>query len=238
MSSPFGAYLWKLLTRPFKLKIKNSDEEKDVERYVETLGELADTIKQTIFFIRRARVPAVAPDNALEVVGENRKIARYPEERNQYFRRRIQAAVQIYAEGGTNRGMKNALARIGYPDTEIYEIIIERARHDGLKKRNSTARYSGSQTKWSEFWVILNCEPGRQFSPTDLTILIDTIYKTKAGHAMPVKLVIQYKNLRVQHNGLYRYNRNMQHNPTVISLTPYYDAAAGKIQLNIDNAGG
>lgn len=237
-NSAFGSYLWQLLTRPFKLKIKTYDEEKDTRRYVFTLGKICDALKQSVFLLRRSRVPAVAPDEALDVLGDNRKLARYPEERNQYYRRRVQAAVQIYAEGGTNQGMKNALARIGYLDTEIYEIIHERARHDGLKRRNHKARYSGGQTKWSEFWVILNCESGRQFSPADLSVLIETIYKTKAGHAVPVKLIVNYKNLKLQHNGLYRYNRQVQHNPTDISLTPYFDAAAGRIQLDVDEIGG
>lgn len=232
MKSAFGVYLWSLLSRPFKLKVNDHNDEKDTERYVETLGEMADSLKQVIFLIRRSRVPAVAPDNMLDFVSENRKISRYPGERNQYFRRRIQAAVQIYAEGGTNPGMKNALARIGYPNTEIYEVITERARHDRLKKYNGTARHGGSKNCWSEFDVILKWEPSRQFTVADLLILIDVIYKTKSGHAMPRSLIVETNLFRHRHNGQHRYNREIKHDTQVI-LQPFYDAAAGKINLII-----
>ncbi|WIW70601.1 hypothetical protein [Anaerosinus gibii] len=229
--SNFSEYLYKLINRPFK--INQSGQVSDVELWTNMLGSILDGIKIAIFQIRRNRIVATCNDKAIDLHGNDRGISRYPEEQNKYYRRRVQSAYITYLEGGTNPGVKNTLSKIGYPDTVIYEVIVERAFHDGRKRYNGVCRHAGTNTHWAEFDITISLEAGRQFAPVDFMILIDVIMKSKAGHAKPRNLILEYKSFEFKHNGLKRYSGEIQHDPKRISLQPYYDIANGKVNLKV-----
>ena len=232
----FGAYFWRLLSRPFKLK--KTGEISDTERWTQAAGNALDGLKSAIFKARRARIVATADDKAIDLLGNDRGIVRYPGEIDKYYRRRVQSAYITYQMGGTNTGVVAALAAIGYPGAVIYEIIFERAFYDGRAKYNGKKRHGGTLTKWAEFDVTVFLEPGRQFAPVDFLILLDAIMKAKAGHAKPRFLTLQYSAFEFRYNGLYRYGGSFQHKPDQVNLTPYYDLAAGRVTLKVQGTGG
>jgi hypothetical protein len=232
----FGLYFWRLLSRPFKLK--KPGETSGTERWAEAAGNALDNLKQAMFKTRRARIVATADDKAIDLLGYDRGVVRYPGEQDRYYRRRVQSAYIAYQRGGTNAGVIAALSAIGYPGAVIYEIIFERAYYDGRAKHNGRKRYSGEQTKWAEFDITVFLEPGRQFAPVDFLILLDAIMKAKAAHAKPRFLTLQYSAFEFKYNGLYRYNGSFQHKPDQVNLTPYYNLAAGKVTLKVQGTGG
>lgn len=229
--SQFGEYLYKLLNRPFKIAAPG--EQTDIKRFSGTVGFVLDDLKQVIFKVRRSRIVETSGGKAVELHGKDRGINRYPDEQEKYYRRRVQSAYMTYQQGGTNPGVIHALAKIGYPDAVIYEIIQERAFHDGRKKYNGVCRHAGTNTRWAEFDITIGLEPGRQFAPVDFMILIDSIMKSKAGHAKPRNLNLEYKVFEFKHNGQRRYNGEFQHDPRRVSLEPYYDLANGRIELKV-----
>ncbi len=226
--SEFGNYFWRLLNRPLKLL-----EDSDTRKWVTALGEMFDGLKQSVFKMRRSWLVATAEGEALDQHGVGRSMPRYPGEKDEYYQRRLLAAFEIYQMGGTIHGTKEVLKQLGYPNTEIYELIRERVYHDGLRRYDGTGRHTGATTPWSEFDIIVGVEPGRQFAPADLAVLLDTVKRMKSAHAKPRSLILQYTYFHFRHNGQYRYNVSMQHNPTAISLEAYYQVVGDQITLTV-----
>jgi hypothetical protein len=231
--SGFGLYLWRLLSRPFKLR-----QGTDTERWAQTAGAILDDLKLAIFAARRARIVATADNRAIDLLGRDRGIVRYPGEIDKYYRRRVQSAYISYQMGGTNAGAIAALAAIGYPGALIHEIIFERAFYDARARYDGTKRHGGTLTKWAEFDATVFLEPGRQFAPVDFHILLDVIMAAKAAHAKPRYLTLQYSAFEFRYNGQYRYGGAIQHKPDQVNLTPYYDLANGRVTLKVQGTGG
>jgi hypothetical protein len=232
----FSLYLWRLLSRPFKLG--EPGKVTDARRWVLAAGAILDGLKLAIFAVRRARIVATADEKAIDLLGRDRGIIRYPGEIDKYYRRRVQSAYITYQRGGTNPGVIAALAAIGYPGAVIHEIIFERAFYDGWARHDGKRRYAGALTRWAEFDATVFLEPGRQFAPVDFLILLDVIMKAKAAHAKPRYLTLQYSAFEFKYNGQHRYGGTFLYRPDQVTLEPYYDLASGRVTLKVQGAGG
>lgn len=163
----FKEYLWKLLTRPFKLK--NDTESKC---YVDVLGDVQEEAKRAMFKLRRSWVVGTATGKALDLLGEARGIRRYTGEADASLQRRVDSAYEIYMLGGTVPGMLQGLTSLGFPDSQILE------GQEGLS--------------WAEFVVVLGLDgDGRLDSAEAYCRIWETLCLTKAAHTMPARLQIQ-----------------------------------------------
>jgi hypothetical protein len=143
------------------------------------LGVSFDDVKAVLFKARRSWLINTSSGEALDLHGEGRGIIRYPGETDELYARRVIAAYEIYAQGGTLPGMKRVLELIGYPDAVIHEL------------------YKDDPARWAEFNVKFGLEPTRPLTTLDFEILRATIRKIKPAHTMPAKIMpsIEFKDV-------------------------------------------
>ena len=138
----FGEYLWGLLTSALR---RSADG--DLRKWVDAWGAQLDLAKAAIFKLRRSWLIATAQGQALDVIGQGRKLPRYPGETDDDYRLRLSAAWEIYRRGGTIPGMPEALRLIGYPEADIYELYKDgpvSPFHNGarlLRRRDQALRW-------------------------------------------------------------------------------------------------
>lgn len=118
--SSFAAYLWSLLSRPFKRQTSG-----ETGKYVETLGGVLDAAQEDIFAVRRAWFVDTAPDEALPYLGDDRGIARLEGESNHDYRQRIKQAFEWYYWLGTKKGMLSAIALVTDVPCQILEYQLD-----------------------------------------------------------------------------------------------------------------
>lgn len=181
-------YLWDLLRSALRAVLPS-----DVRIWVDTLASSLADLKQAIYSLRRAWVLATAAGEALDLHGQDRGLPRYPGETDDLYRRRLQAAYYIYAMGGTNDGLKEALRVLGYPNAEIYELFkdgVVTPLHNGQSLYNAAAAHRGGN-RWAEFKVLTDIEQDRPFTANDLALAKQTIKKTKASHSKLAAFVLK-----------------------------------------------
>lgn len=184
----FSDYLWALLPKSFKGKQDN-----DASKWVGVLGDSLDTAKAAIFLSRRAWLIATASGNALDNHGRTRGLPRYPGESDDLYRRRLLAAYEIYALGGTSRGIIRALELMGYPHAQVHELYrdgVVTPLHGGTYVYDGQARHRGG-VRWAEFRVIMGIEDDRPFTRDDLAVIQAEIYRMKPAHTMPTGLALE-----------------------------------------------
>lgn len=88
---------------------------------ISALGAALEVELQRAKLIMLARLLKTAPTSALNLLGEDRQISRYPDEPAEAFRARALAAWETYPWGGTIRGLIEALRAAGYNNVTVEE---------------------------------------------------------------------------------------------------------------------
>jgi hypothetical protein len=107
------------------------------------------------------RYTTALPD-AMQLVGEERGLPRYPNEEMSDYRERVASAWTIYAEAGSTAAIVHQLAAAGYPDAMVQKTIaspwpaVPANNVDAIK---TTADY------WSQFAVVIPFTPGKTPTP-------------------------------------------------------------------------
>jgi hypothetical protein len=163
----FGEYIYSLLIGPLK---KTGS---DISILCQSLGSRYQEIKDMIFSIRRAWVIETAPKWALDLHGQDRLLPRLPDEPDETYRRRLQSARTIYALGGTDPGIIDAMARLGFTAT------IQNVRQiDPLR--------------WAEMNIYLEGNIDEVLLAPTENAIIKAIKDTKASHSKVADLAIAY----------------------------------------------
>lgn len=148
-------------------------------------GLVFDQIKEAANRMRRNWYIGTCDDDALKERGRERRFYRYPSETKEQFRQRLNAAVEIYAEGGTLPGMTKLLQRLGFPNAVIHELYKDgsipsyyngQSRHDGQ-------RIYDAEKRWAEFKVVTDIDRNATLTPADYTRLVRAINEAKPGHS-------------------------------------------------------
>ncbi len=163
----FGEYIYAQLVRPLK---KTGS---DIYILCQSIGSQYQDIKDTIFDIRRAWIIETAPGWALDLHGKDRNLYRLPGEPDNTYRRRLQSARTIYALGGTNPGIIEAMARLGFQATiqNVREIDPDR---------------------WAEMNISLAGNIDEVLTAPTENAIIKAVKDTKASHAVVADLAISY----------------------------------------------
>ncbi|GAB6100447.1 hypothetical protein JCM16358_23260 [Halanaerocella petrolearia] len=167
----FFNYLWGLLNRP----LKKGEENK---KWLTTLGEELDELKQSIFDVRRAWLVKTAPKNGLELLGEARGLPRYKGEDIELYRERVLAAFDTYQQGGTYPAMKKTLSVLGYPNSEIQLL------------------YKTDPDRWAEFNIFLNQEKINETQ--NLDIVKKEVRRIKQASSLPNYIATYYQKLIIR----------------------------------------
>lgn len=97
--------------------------------YLEELGGQKDALLEKAAEAIRARLIALATDDALNVLGVERGLPRYSSDTTSTYRARVQGAWNYWAGAGTVKGLVDTIALAGYTAT-----IIEAFRYDPIGK--------------------------------------------------------------------------------------------------------
>jgi len=164
----FGEYIYAQLVKPLK---KTGS---DIYLLCQAIGNQYQVIKESIFDIRRAWVLETAQKWALDLHGPDRNMPRLPNEPDETYRRRLQSARTIYALGGTDPGIIDAMARLGFQATIQNVRDIDPAR-------------------WAEMNIYLAGNNDEvMLAPTENAIL-KSVKDTRASHALVADLAISYR---------------------------------------------
>ncbi|WP_299427970.1 phage tail protein [uncultured Meiothermus sp.] len=131
---------------------------------IEGHGRLLDEHAEWVATAIRARHAELAPEDALNLLGAERGLTRYPGESLETWRDRVLGAWEFWTWAGTEHGMQTALAQLGYSSAIV-------------------PRWLSVPADWSEFDVFIY--PARRSfdgSPAERHRILSIIGQVKAGH--------------------------------------------------------
>ncbi len=170
--------------------------------WLAAMGQLKDTVAGWAKEAVKARMPALAPSDALARIGQERGIGRGIVEPETNYRARLQAAFTAWQWGGTAYGLLLALVAAGYPSPIVQ---IQNARQYSLDANGNLVNSNlampvnlgGSPIRWSDFAVFIS-QPWPSWwggsapadGSTDQQTVANIIRGWKPAHARNVKLVV------------------------------------------------
>lgn len=161
MFEKFSDYMWYLLHSPLKVKrLGNS-----IFTLFIVLGILFDEVKEQFLSIQKQGNILTATGRYLDLCGRDRNIPRLKNEDDESYRKRLLMKVEVAQRAGTLKGLEIALNALGYK-VEIRPAYLE------------------DETRWAEFWVILDEEIDRH-EIYDFKVIKQTVMEVKQASAKP-----------------------------------------------------
>jgi hypothetical protein len=158
----FGDYMYHLLHAPLK-KVKK--EENQLYIFFKVAGKLFDDSKANIFSVREMGNLISAKGIVLDWHGIDRKMPRFDDEHDDYYRKRLMLKKVIAEKAGSNEGILYALRSLGYEKSEIYPF------------------YKIDPERWSEFVVFLNSD--KPSLVNDIDVIDQEVMNVKLASSMP-----------------------------------------------------
>lgn len=184
----FAEYLYHLAHAVFK----RSEKDSDIDRFAQAIGPNYDDVMETIFLLREQALVATATGKALDVLGKERNMLRYPDEEDDLYRARLLSAYRIYSADGTIPGITEILRLIGYPNAklnELFKLGIIVPKFDGTHYYTGETVHKGG-SRWSEFTVSLGIDDSRSLARKDMELLRRTISQAKPAHTKLVGMIL------------------------------------------------
>lgn len=161
MFEKFSDYMWYLLHAPLKVKRLGSS----ILTLFIVLGILFDELKEQLLSVQKQGNILTATDRYLDLCGRDRNIPRLKNEDDESYRKRLLMKVEVAQRAGTLKGLEVALDAMGY-EVEIRPAYLE------------------DETRWAEFWVILDEELDRH-EVYDFKMIKQTVMEVKQASAKP-----------------------------------------------------
>ncbi|MEW5898174.1 MAG: phage tail protein [Bacillota bacterium] len=174
----FAEYLYYLAHRIFKRGGA------DVDKWTKALGPNYDAALEAIFLLREQALVVTAAGAALDALGKERNMPRYPGESDELYRRRLLAAYQIYSSAGTIPGIQEVLRVLGYPQAAVHELFRDGViipLHNGQYRYDGAAVHSGG-VRWAEFKILMGIIEERDFTAAEADLIIEAINRVKPAH--------------------------------------------------------
>lgn len=181
------------------------------KQWQEELGAAKDRLVDWLVLAVRARFIAAAPDDALALIGQDRRMPRFPSEGANAYRARLLRAWDWWFRSGTREGMVRALALLGYqatirepfPTLAIAPVWSDTDgvwRDDGVWRNDPWALFSlilrqGNPQYTAEFWsddgVWTTDAPawGGVISSSEIARILGVINGQKPAHTVCVSII-------------------------------------------------
>ena len=161
-------------------------------KWLEAHGETLDALVERLVDAVAAHLVDTAPDDAVSVIGRERGIIRIPEETEQAYRGRVQAAWDIWQWGGTRRAVEEVFRLLGYDQVVItelwtvdrlrwaeFEILLVAGSLVGGFNWDTDAAWDGSRTQWDALLM-------RGLTMERVIALVNEV---KAAHSRLVRII-------------------------------------------------
>jgi hypothetical protein len=125
------------------------------------LGAVKDAVADAARQAVKARMVALAPDDALPWIGAERLIERYPGETTPQYRARLRAAWDAWLFAGTAQGVVGALRAAGF-NASVFSVRAAPSWWVGAWPPNGPEALPAAS--WSRFWIVI--EPPFPFAWT------------------------------------------------------------------------
>jgi len=158
----FGDYMYYLLHAPLK-KVKK--EENQLYIFFKVVGKLFDDSKENIFRVREMGNLISAKGIVLDWHGIDRKMPRFDNEHDDYYRKRLMLKKIIAEKAGSNEGILYALSSLGYEKSEVVPF------------------YTIDPDRWAEFIVFLNSDKPSLIN--DIDVIDNEVMNVKLASSMP-----------------------------------------------------
>ncbi|PZA07751.1 hypothetical protein DNA98_05445 [Meiothermus sp. Pnk-1] len=154
-------------------------------QWQEELGGAKDRLVDWLVLAVRARYITAAPDDALALIGQDRRMPRYPSEGADAYRARLLRAWDWWYRSGTVRGLENAMAILGYT-AKIYELF--RSIPARWAEFSLTLRPTNPQSvpNWADdgIWEDDGMLWGVQLSADERARILGVVNSLKAAHSV------------------------------------------------------
>lgn len=164
------------------------------EAWGRAVGLVQDMVAEGAMQAVKARLLRRGPSDALAYAGVDRWIERAPGEADDVYRARLLQAFETWRLAGTNKGIQQALAVIGYPKVSIYE----------------SRQWFPTDPRWWRFWIVIDPPHGfaawrlgdgiklgtkllgldKEDGKAALDLLRRVVRKWKAAHAVCANIVL------------------------------------------------
>ncbi|NUN13503.1 MAG: hypothetical protein HUU55_07695 [Myxococcales bacterium] len=151
-----GEYIRLLLPR----WLKNEDGE--LWRLTEALGQVADDARSAVDRVRRLWVTETSSSAGLDAIGAGRACERWDDESDAEYRQRLVALFGVRMRAATPAGMVALMASVGHPEAEIVEfgLLAPANFYDGTMTFNGASNYLyDGKARWAEFAVLMDVGP-------------------------------------------------------------------------------
>jgi len=165
----FTEYFFYLMHRIFKRGPRSNS---DADKLAKSLGPDYDAAMESLFMLREQALVITATGKALDQLGKDGGLARYRDEDDEAYRRRLLAAFSIHTQVGTKAAMLAAFHILGFMGADIDELRAE------------------DPNRWAEFRVVLSL-PAAIFSEADRSNILATIRKMKPAHTKLAELNLE-----------------------------------------------
>lgn len=120
MFDKFDEYMQYLLPSAFKRQKKQNQ----LLVYCRVIGRLYDSLLQSILRLREETIIATCSPEMLEVFGNDYDMPRMQGETDNMYRKRLQMKALVAETAGTQKGILNALASVGYDNCAITPFYL------------------------------------------------------------------------------------------------------------------
>lgn len=120
MFDKFDEYMQYLLPSAFKRQKKQNQ----LLVYCRVIGRLYDSLLQSILRLREETIIATCSPEMLEVFGNDYDMPRMQGETDSIYRKRLQMKALVAETAGTQKGILNALASVGYDNCAIIPFYL------------------------------------------------------------------------------------------------------------------
>ena len=185
----FGEYMFDLLFAPLK---KGRRAVNQFSIFFRVVGREFDDLKTAVFRVRKEANVASASAVMLPVHGQDREMPRLNSETDEGYRTRLSMKGIIASWAGTARGIRYALAALGYEHARVEPCSMQ------------------DPERWAEFIVYLGF--GNANAATDFSVLYSEVQKVKEGSSKLAYFVVPQEPVRWTHLEnfvLFRYTVSM-----------------------------
>lgn len=185
MFEKFCDYMYYLLTSPFKKVRKTINQWYILFR---VLGKRFDDAMESLYKAQEQTMVATCDPELLQIHADDRKLKRYPGEKDENFRKRIANYPEVCRLGGTDLGVLLAVRSLGYETPELVKANEITGRvyfeTDGTWKLDGTKLLEAGEIedRWAEFYIVINMSVDESH-PIATSVLKEHVRKWKYSTA-------------------------------------------------------